>query len=368
MADQPSGSVTPLHGNEYVVRLQTLSEIETKRAKWLWNGRIPLGELTLVAGREGIGKSTFLAWLAARITRGELEGEHEGEVRDVLYAASEDDWGTTIKPRMTVAGAALDRVHGVEMTHVETKQGVKLQLPRFVEPVFDEAQRIGCPVLMLDPLVSFLPENVDPWKAPDIRRPLEQIRKAGADCGVSVVVLMHFNKSSGTDILTRIAGSRAFAEVARAAIGLAKLPHDEADDPLPGPYVLSQAKNNLGRMDLPHLTYALQSAKVQAADGSWFETGRFAFVAESEISAEEALNHQPRKRRDDDGRTAEWVTEMITWIRAEGRAVATGEIVEHCRSIDPTRRPGTVRQRLSKLAEAGQLDGSLHGHYRVRDE
>jgi hypothetical protein len=361
MADQQDagGNVTSIHGNEFVVRLNTLADIRINRAKWLWEGRIPLGEMTLVAGREGIGKSTFLAWLAARITRGELEGEYEGERRHVLYAASEDDWGTTIKPRMIVAGVDPLLVHGVEMTNVETKQGVKLRLPKHVDQVFSEAERIGCPVLMLDPLVSFLPENVDPWKAPEIRRPLEDIRKAGADRGVSVVVLVHFNKSTGTDILTRIAGSRAFAEVARAAIGLAALPHEEGDDPLPGPYVLSQAKNNLGRMGLPNLTYALQSAKVQADDGSWFETGRFAFVGESELSAEQALNHQPPRRRDDDGRTAEWVTEMIAWVRGEGRPVPTAEIVEHCAD----QKPNTVRARLTRIAKAGQLTTPIPGHY-----
>ena len=57
------------------IRLTPASAFKIKRVQWLWDGRVPLGEITLVAGREGSGKSTFLAWLARAITRGELEGE-----------------------------------------------------------------------------------------------------------------------------------------------------------------------------------------------------------------------------------------------------------------------------------------------------
>lgn len=356
------GTVTPLYGGDVEVKLERLSDMPMRRSRWLWDGRIPLGELTLVAGREGIGKSTFLAWLTARITRGELEGELLGEQRPVMYAASEDDWYSTIKPRMTAAGADQHETYKVLMSDVETKQGVRLRLPKHVDKVFAEAERIGSPALMLDPLISFLPESVDPWKAAEVRPRLEEIREAGAAHGVSVIVLMHFNKSSGTDILTRISGSRAFAEVARAAIGLARLPASEDGEEQAGPYVLSQAKNNLGRMDLPNFTYTISPASLVAEDGKSFETGRFAFVGESDISAEEALNHTPRKRNDD-GRTAEWVTEMLAWIRTEDRPVPVAEIVEHCSD----QKPNTVRARLARLGKSGHISAPIPGHYRVTE-
>ena len=58
--------------------LTPASEIEPEPVVWAWEddgaGRIPAGSLGLFAGREGTGKSSFLIWLAARITTGELPG------------------------------------------------------------------------------------------------------------------------------------------------------------------------------------------------------------------------------------------------------------------------------------------------------
>jgi predicted ATP-dependent serine protease len=37
--------------------------------RWLWPGRIPAGKLTVLDGDPGLGKSTLLCELAARISR-----------------------------------------------------------------------------------------------------------------------------------------------------------------------------------------------------------------------------------------------------------------------------------------------------------
>ena len=51
---------------------------------------MPLGAVTLLVGRPGLGKTTMLVEDAARLTRGELEGDLHGESRNVLFATAED--------------------------------------------------------------------------------------------------------------------------------------------------------------------------------------------------------------------------------------------------------------------------------------
>ena len=71
-------------------RLRPASSITPRVAHWLWQDRIPLGALSLLAGREGIGKSTLAYDLVAKITRGRLEGRFHGTPRSVIICATED--------------------------------------------------------------------------------------------------------------------------------------------------------------------------------------------------------------------------------------------------------------------------------------
>jgi hypothetical protein len=47
-----------------------LSEVEAERVEWLWEGRIPLGKITLIDGDPGTGKSAVTTDLAARVSVG----------------------------------------------------------------------------------------------------------------------------------------------------------------------------------------------------------------------------------------------------------------------------------------------------------
>jgi hypothetical protein len=90
-----------------------------------------------------------------------------------------------------------------------------------------------------------------------------------------VVGLGHFNKSGDADPLNLVTGSRAFTAVVRAVLAAARDP--EADD---GTCVVSQVKNNLGRLDLPSLTYAIQAAAIETREGDT-RVGRLHFTGES---------------------------------------------------------------------------------------
>lgn len=79
--------------------------------------------------------------------------------------------------------------------------------------------------------------------------------------GCAVIGLAHFNKSASPDPLNLITGSRAFSAVARAVLAVAC--DDDSGD---GSCVISQAKNNLGRLDLPSLGYRIESHTIETDD------------------------------------------------------------------------------------------------------
>jgi len=82
--------------------------------RWVWQDRLARGYLNLLIGNEGIGKGTVLAWLIARLTRGELPGDFFGQPVGVGVLGDEDSWNDVWAPRLHAAGADLPRVFQIE--------------------------------------------------------------------------------------------------------------------------------------------------------------------------------------------------------------------------------------------------------------
>jgi hypothetical protein len=110
------------------VRLTPASTIKPRPVRWVWEDRIPAGEVTLTPGRGGLGKSTFHAWMIAELTRGTLPGVHFGTPKPCIIAASEDSWERTIVPRLIAAGANMDLVFRVDVV-TEMDDVVSISLP-----------------------------------------------------------------------------------------------------------------------------------------------------------------------------------------------------------------------------------------------
>ena len=338
------------------VRLRSAAGIKPRRVRWLWDGRVPIGEITLVAGREGAGKSTFLAWMVRAITRGELPGEFFGKPRAVLYAAAEDSWEYTVVPRLIAAGAKLDMVYRVEVVDAEHGQ-VKMTLPLDTAEVMEAGAEVDAAVLMLDPGLSFLDDKIDTFRTPEVRPALEALRQHAERYRMSVVMLCHFNKGQGTDVLTKISGSRAFAEVARAALAVAVDDEDEEeperDQAEERTVILSQAKNNLGRSNHPNLTYTIRDTVVETEEGD-AHVGRLHWIGESKRTAEQALNGV--KSRKPKSSVAE---SLIEFISSKFRPVESKEIED----AHPRINPNTVRSTLRRLVDRGELTQPYRGHY-----
>lgn len=215
------------------LELTAASRMEMRAARWLWaeDGAhwLPLGGVCLLGGREGRGKSTWTYRLIAQVTQGTLPGDLEGEPRSAVIAASEDDWEHTIVPRLLAAGADLDRVHRVDAVEPDRRTGVILpdDLAAMGELL---ARNPEVALLVLDPIVSVIPARTDSHKDHEVRKALEPISALAHGLGITVLGLIHDNKSTGTDLSTRLMGSRAFVAVARAALVCVEEPDDEGGE------------------------------------------------------------------------------------------------------------------------------------------
>lgn len=340
-AEPVSGApeTAPDSGRQIRVTPATAFEIEV--VDWMWDGRMPLGEICLIGGREGVGKSTFLAWLAAKITRGQLPGIYQGQPRAVLYAASEDAWGYTIAPRMIAAGADLNLVYRIHVEDGGIPGGLNLPLDCQELPRIAEERKAAA--LMCDPILSMVNDTLNVNRAQELRRALEPLRRAAEAGGFAVPALIHFNKTAESDANSRIAGSRAWAEVARAVMMIA---HDEQDDQR-YTCVVTQTKNNLGRSNLPSLAYTIIDAVVEATDGRDAHVGRLVELGETSATAVEILSRKPTN-----GRSS--IADQILAVLADSdRAMSPRDIRE---ALEGAPSDGSVRQALLRLRRTVRVE------------
>lgn len=297
-ANEPSGRSRTL-------QLTPASAIRPRPVVWLWDGRLALGTLALLAGREGIGKSTAAYWVAARVTRGQLDGVANGKPRGVLIAATEDSWEHTIVPRLIAADADLDRVFRVE---VRTAQDIHvgLSLPHDLHSLQAAATETDSALLLLDPLMSRLGEQ-DTHKDSEVRIALEPLVAVADRTRMAVLGIMHHNKSGSTDPLQLVMGSKAFTAVARSVHTVVNDPDDDTEQRK----LFGTPKNNLGRTDLPTLTFTIASTPVQTDEGTAW-TGRLVWGADIDESINSVMGRAQDTDRSATSEAAEWLEDVLS--------------------------------------------------------
>ncbi|MCV7173077.1 AAA family ATPase [Mycobacterium manitobense] len=96
-------------------RLWRAAELaDQEQGRWLAKNWLPLAAVALLIGDEGIGKSLLWVLIIAHVTTGKpmpAMGIPAREPQAVVIVVTEDDWKTTVRPRLTVAGVNLDMVH-----------------------------------------------------------------------------------------------------------------------------------------------------------------------------------------------------------------------------------------------------------------
>src|SRR5262245_40204745 len=95
----------------------TLSEVQSRPVQWLWEGRVPLGKVTLLDGEPDSGKSLLALDLAARVSSGAAmplsRGKPAGPANVVIFN-DDDNLADTVRPRLEAAAADLSRVRCVD--------------------------------------------------------------------------------------------------------------------------------------------------------------------------------------------------------------------------------------------------------------
>jgi hypothetical protein len=290
------------------ITLRSLNTVQPQVTDWMWQDIVPVNHFGLHAGREGKGKSLSLLDLAAQLTRGTLPGIHHGTPKSVLITATEDDYASTIVPRLMAADADLSRVFAIEVTSGE--HTADLSLPVDIDALkYTITDRGDVALLILDPLLSRLDGKLDTHKDSATRQALEPLERLAQDAQVTVLGIIHVNKADSSDVLNTIMGSRAFTAVARVVLATLQNPHD------PSEMVLGQAKCNVGAAARTSMPYVIHEKTVgQASDGRDITAPYIEWRGVSQKSIHEWQQEATAKARGASAATRSHLAEDVQWL------------------------------------------------------
>ena len=326
------------------LRVTTATTLTPRQAHWLDNGqRIPTNAITLLAGREGIGKTTIAYDLIAKLTQGKLG---HPTPRAAAICASEDAWHEVVIPRLIAAGADLARVYRIDST---TPDGATTTIttPSDLPELETLCPELDIALLLIDPIMSVIHASLDTHKDREVRQALDPLTRFATTTGTSVIATIHANKTSTTDPGTTIMGSRAFPAVARSVLYAITDPQTEREDR----YLLGHIKCNQGPKQ-PTLRYHLITVTLDQWD---ITTSRVVWDQQDDRSISEVMA-TPRQRVE-----SEPAQRVLNWLTKQGpHPVSTSEIVE----AFPDMKRNAVERLLSRLVDRGQIVRPIYGHYR----
>lgn len=197
----------------YKVDYYTYSEIDVKELEWIWKPYIVRGNLNIIIGEGGVGKSYLTTWLSSAISRGEKIpfSDDKFKVENVILQNVEDDIEATVLPRLLANNANTEKIGFFN----ENRDIFSIQ---DLDRLEDRPDKLRPSIMIIDPIQAYL-GDINMNSAVEVRNALRPLKELAEYYNSAIVLLMHLNKNTGTNKATnRVMGSYDFIASCRSAI------------------------------------------------------------------------------------------------------------------------------------------------------
>lgn len=201
--------------------LVSLSDVEEKEAEWLVTQYIPKGQITVLAGDGGSGKTLTWCSLAAAVSNGSTaffeppipEGFGLRKPQKVLFFSAEDSLEYTLRARLRKAGASLDNIFSASLRDERFSQ-IKFNSPMLKDLI----KEMNPALVIFDPLQAFIPPNIQMGQRNAMRNCINPLIGLGEEYGTTFLLIVHTNKRQGVYGRNRIADSADVWDIARSVL------------------------------------------------------------------------------------------------------------------------------------------------------
>jgi len=206
-----------------------LADVEPKNVDWLWPGWLVGGNLNLLIGDPGVGKSSVALDLASRISKGEaLPDGSKGKKGHVIILSAEDDLACTIRPRLDAHNADCSLITSLQAIRQKEGSDRQFLIEKDIPHLNSVIQKTNASFVLIDPLSAYLGRS-NTFKDSEVRNLLGPLSHLANETGVAILGIVHLNKGNQLQALYRAQGSIAFVAAARSVFGVFKDPDNEAD-------------------------------------------------------------------------------------------------------------------------------------------
>lgn len=202
----------------------SFSERKVKELDWLWYPYIVKGNINIIVGEGGIGKSYLTSWLLSAISNGSKMpfSEQNFKVGHSILQNAEDDVDATILPRLIANGADTEKIG---FFNEDNKVFCIQQINRLK----NKLKELRPEVVILDPIQAYI-GKVNMNSNSEVRNALKPIKTLAQEFNCAIIMIMHLNKNTDSSKATnRVMGAGDFTAICRSAILVAKNPDNEEE-------------------------------------------------------------------------------------------------------------------------------------------
>lgn len=209
--------------NEEIKDFYTFDERTPKEIEWLWKPYIVKGNINIIMGDGGLGKSYLITWLVSAISKGAkipFSNINFKKGTSILQNA-EDDPDTTILPRLMLNDVDVSKIGAFneEKEFLEVQQITRLE---------DKIKEFNPEVVVLDPIQSFVGDiNINSQN--EVKNALKPLKQLAQKYNCAIIMIMHLNKNNSAKASQRANGSTEFITSSRSAILITENPENTSE-------------------------------------------------------------------------------------------------------------------------------------------